>query len=1206
MWQFFAASVNTPLKPPTSNKENQQPNGLSGRKTSVSAQGSTPGGYGLASPSAIRGPGRRREASESYPFPNALTSPTNTFDRNEQRTSSPPPSLQRRRTGLNASDKPDRSGDADDRGTPGGFGSLRRHQTGPLSAGLGGPSSPWTNAPQSAGLSPMGSFGNFGLGQAQTDKRPGLGGRAESRFKNMLSKDAGEDSGSRTVERKPSLTSSSRLMEGDSWRGQQPLDLASAPLDETEEDMPSGSAALAADTDISPSHQRQGVVRGLGTPNRGGTQDEVGFGAFGMTSDLPHGFSESYAQQTPGQHRQPGGNEAMSPTDTNPYQSPESRGIESLVQDHEGDNGDIPTGQLPGLGGYPGDQSQHLGSLGGLGALPNLGRQGGIGTASDRSQTSSAGPNRQFPGLGGLGMPGAAAWPATHGGLGTPTRTTAGLSSAFGGGIFATSTNDMQSPGLPGLGGLGPQGVMGGSRMASMFAPSMQEQMRPGEHEREDRAGYQGFMGQLDQQSHDQHTDRDLSSDQDSSPFGASGQSSQPVPPTPSSMTTNQPPPPQQRTMVMPDRMRWIYRDPQGQTQGPWSGLEMHDWYKAGFFSPELLVKKYEDPDYEPLAQLIRRIGNSREPFLVPQIGIPHGVPGSAWAGGVGTPSLREGTQPPFANSFPSFGTTLTAEQQNALERRKQEEQYLMARQKEHLAQQQMAQRMHLPMQPGQGGLLPAGGSLQHHASAQSLHSQASFGSLASPNAGPVGFQPSPLQAAQGPFFGNQLGSVGAGVDNLGHIREEEIPGIMDRIDRAPPAQFGAPGQPMQSPSSSEHGAQIQQMLEDRSRLQQEQAFYNAQQQQQQETEQQPDRLREFQQLQGQHAGLEPRFQGGMSKPEEQSSSSIGSPQRERTPPQELSLTEQVQKAASVQQSPVQPPPQAQSGLPQPFPPAPSQSPLPAPAAQRTGRQSVADQLQRDREDSPSVETPSSAAIAPWAKEPAEASKGPSLKEIQEMEARQAAEAEAIASAARREAFQREMEAQAQQGHAAVPAAPGLPAGASWAAPVDASPSNGSPWAKAAQKAELKQPAAKTLAQIQKEEEARKRRAAAAAAPVAALPSPAAGAKSYANLAGKVSMPAPSAGSAWTTVGAGGKPKTPAAAPVPPPARATSSGVVPTVARKLPSRSQTMTGTGIGNVNAQEEFRKWAVGELRGDLGKGIQGSPFPARYRTIHADFLC
>ena len=74
-----------------------------------------------------------------------------------------------------------------------------------------------------------------------------------------------------------------------------------------------------------------------------------------------------------------------------------------------------------------------------------------------------------------------------------------------------------------------------------------------------------------------------------SGPFGRS--QDPPDHPTP----TTQLPASQQRQMVMPDRMRWIYRDPQGNTQGPWSGLEMHDWYKAGFFSPELQVKKLED-----------------------------------------------------------------------------------------------------------------------------------------------------------------------------------------------------------------------------------------------------------------------------------------------------------------------------------------------------------------------------------------------------------------------------------------------------------------------------------------------------------------------------------------------------------------------------------------------------------------------------------
>ena len=45
----------------------------------------------------------------------------------------------------------------------------------------------------------------------------------------------------------------------------------------------------------------------------------------------------------------------------------------------------------------------------------------------------------------------------------------------------------------------------------------------------------------------------------------------------------------------------------------------MHDWFKAGFFGPDMLFKRVKDAEFEPLGQLVRRIGNSREPFLVPQ-----------------------------------------------------------------------------------------------------------------------------------------------------------------------------------------------------------------------------------------------------------------------------------------------------------------------------------------------------------------------------------------------------------------------------------------------------------------------------------------------------------------------------------------------------------------------------------------------------------
>ena len=405
-------------------------------------------------------------------------------------------------------------------------------------------------------------------------------------------------------------------------------------------------------------------------------------------------------------------------------------------------------------------------------------------------------------------------------------------------------------------------------------------------------------------------------------------------------------------------------------------------------------------------------------------------------------------------------------------------------------------------------------------------------------------------------------------------------------------------------------------MLQDRARLQQEQALYDAQQQPTSADQAMPDeRLQQFHQLQspGVLGGLDARFQAALGKQvvssEEQGSalqSSIGSPVAAQKPPiqpHELSLTEQVQQAASVQQSPVQ----KQSGLPPPFPPAPSQSPLPAPAAQRTGRQSVADQLQteqRDLSQTPSVDTPS-AAPAPWAKEPTEAQRGPSLKQIQEMEAKKAAEAEVMASAARRAAFQKEMEAQTQT----IAPAPGLPATASWAAaggsPATLTGSTLSAWAKAAQKTTGPTPA-KSMAQIQKEEEARKRKLAAAAAATAQVTAAggnvsSAGGKSYANLAGKVSAPTAAvnpAGGAWTTVGASGKVKTPAAPPAPPNTRVPSSGVVPTVptvattVRKPPTRSSTMSGA--GTLNAQEEFRKWAVSELKQDpqLNKGVAGKP--------------
>ncbi|KAK5157646.1 hypothetical protein LTR04_005360 [Oleoguttula sp. CCFEE 6159] len=1326
---FFSNSVNSPLKPPAQNagKENTPKDGASLRKISVSSNGSN--AFGLASPTASKPGPRRRETSDSYPFPNNSVTPglgNGRPSREVPSTATPPAALPRKRTDFREGgtstageerDKENPLEGAPESAIP--FGTLKRSTTGPLSAGLMGPSSPWSGTPQSTGFSPMGAFGSFAAGtssgqaSATNEKRSGFGSmRGESRFKGLMTKENSEDPG-RAVKEKSSRASLNRVDEAEqdrqnqSWmevRASRPISNDTDPY--PDEPQVTGSAALGGGQDTTPP-RRYGIMD-YGTPSRQASQEEHGFSAFGMTSDthtfrdIVHG-RDNHQHHTP-QHRGPGAGsqEPMSPTDTNPYQSPEQQNTDR--EETETDGYDTQNTHLPGLGGFGNEHnmSTAVGSMNGLGNLIRA----PAAPASDRSQTSSTGPTKGFPNLGGVGglpgLGGSAPWTGGQASAGTPSRERTGFQGMFGGeGLFG-STGELQSPNLSGLGSSGLFGPSNGSglgagrggKLGSLFPAAMQEQMRGSEQARQANedggvSGKGGFpsnaaeglvparetdspfrpsRGFMDDLLSNNDTNRTLrGSDASLLPFSAPLQTpnSGPVgpnigqqqrtaqPQAVSSSTMNQPPAAQQRQMVMPDRMRWIYRDPQGVTQGPWSGLEMHDWYKAGFFSPELLVKKFEDPDYEPLAQLIRRIGNSREPFLVPQIGIPHGQAttqgGNAWAGQgpvASTVTSSAAAQPPFPSSFPSFGTTLTAEQQNALERRKQEEQYLMARQKEHLAQQQVLVKMQLQ---GPHGVMPQ--QLQHRSSAHSLQSQPSFSNITSPAA----YQPSPVQGSmQGHpgvpgFFDNSfrpnpaagIGSIGAGMDLLGNIREEEIPAL-ERLNLGrgaqPPFGGAATAFGQQQQESNMYAQQVAAMLNDRSRLQREQAEYEAMQRLGQgEQQTSNDRLQQFHELRslvekedyaappegviGKPVGTQPEHSQHQLREQQQMyrqlddqnmESQITSSGEAATPVKQsevLSLAEQVQKAASAKQSPAPQSPWAkmETVLPQPFPPAPSQSPLPAPAAQRN-RQNVADALNAEshsRSQTSSVDTPGGS-LAPWAKELVEAPKGPSLREIQEAEARKAAQAEEVAAAARRAALEREVQTQVQ----AVPPAPGLPSSSTWASangasPTTASASTPSAWVKPLAG---KPPAntglsKKTLQQIQKEEEARKQKVAAASAAstataIAGAAQMASAGKRYADLASKVAGPALNTGAAgaWTTVGSSGKVKSPASAasPTGPTAsRVVSAGTAPSLSAtvkkpSVPSRSSTLGGPMPGQVNAQEKLREWAVAELRQDLNKGI------------------
>lgn len=63
---------------------------------------------------------------------------------------------------------------------------------------------------------------------------------------------------------------------------------------------------------------------------------------------------------------------------------------------------------------------------------------------------------------------------------------------------------------------------------------------------------------------------------------------------------------------------QWIYRDPVGIVQGPFTALEMQGWYEAGFFENSLLVKREDLNFFETLDALIIKVNNSKIPFLSP------------------------------------------------------------------------------------------------------------------------------------------------------------------------------------------------------------------------------------------------------------------------------------------------------------------------------------------------------------------------------------------------------------------------------------------------------------------------------------------------------------------------------------------------------------------------------------------------------------
>lgn len=333
----------------------------------------------------------------------------------------------------------------------------------------------------------MGAFGSFSLGpptsqSGTTEKRPGYGSvRGESRFKGLLSKESSEDVNA--LARDKGATRSTT----------ESGERAQSPWGETLKTRPSRSETNPFGEEPRAGSAALGGSQEAGSAHQGA--DDLGFGAFGMTPGVAgiRDLLQSRDSHDVPSHLQ--GLEPTSPTNTNPYQSP--RGDKGGDDDVETDGSDVQRTQIPGLRALREDAN--AASFGGI-------RHAGSGldlSAGDRSQTSSAGPGKNFPSLGGLGsVPGlgnVSGWPSS-GAIGTPTRERAAFS-GFGETAFSTAA-DMQSPTVSTLGGGGFFGSHGGltgtgsigrsSKMGSLFPPSMQEQMHGDAHQ--DASAQQGEL----------------------------------------------------------------------------------------------------------------------------------------------------------------------------------------------------------------------------------------------------------------------------------------------------------------------------------------------------------------------------------------------------------------------------------------------------------------------------------------------------------------------------------------------------------------------------------------------------------------------------------------------------------------------------------------------------------------------------------------
>ncbi|KAJ0815296.1 putative GYF domain-containing protein [Helianthus annuus] len=57
-------------------------------------------------------------------------------------------------------------------------------------------------------------------------------------------------------------------------------------------------------------------------------------------------------------------------------------------------------------------------------------------------------------------------------------------------------------------------------------------------------------------------------------------------------------------TNILPEELSLYYRDPQGEIQGPFLGVDIISWFEQGFFGADLPVRVADAPDGAPFLEL--------------------------------------------------------------------------------------------------------------------------------------------------------------------------------------------------------------------------------------------------------------------------------------------------------------------------------------------------------------------------------------------------------------------------------------------------------------------------------------------------------------------------------------------------------------------------------------------------------------------------